>query len=74
MIYSPGGQSRSFLLGNWNATCWLPNDKIFTVSFLNGALGTLDPHTGAITTLGHFGHSDLFVLDCPAGAVGQPVG
>jgi hypothetical protein len=66
VIQSASGQSRSFLLNSWNATCWLPDDKIFTVSFLNGAVGTLDPSTGAITTVGHFGHSDLFVLDCPA--------
>ena len=74
VIYSATGQSRSFLLGDWNATCWLPDDKIFAVSFLNGALGTLDPRTGAISALGHFGHSDLFVLDCPAAGNGQPVG
>jgi hypothetical protein len=74
VIYSADGQSRSFLLGMWNATCWLQNDKIFTVSFLNGSLGTLDPRTGAISTLGHFGHSDLFFLDCPAAANAQPVG
>jgi hypothetical protein len=74
VIYSASGSSRSFLLGSWNATCWLQNDKIFTVSFLHGALGTLDPRTGAVRTVGHFGHSDLFVLDCPAAGNGQPVG
>ncbi len=67
VIQPAAGQPRSFLLNTWNATCWLPNDTIFAVSFLNDAVGTLDPRTGAITPLGRFGQSDLFVLDCPAG-------
>jgi hypothetical protein len=73
VIQPPSGGPRSFLLNTWNATCWLPNGTIFTVSFLNNALGTLNPSTGAIRTVGHFGHSDLFVLDCPASPT-QPVG
>jgi hypothetical protein len=69
VIQPPTGGSRSFLLTDfWHAFCWLPNGKIFTASYLDGALGMLDPGTGAITTVGHYASSSLlFVLDCPEG-------
>jgi hypothetical protein len=66
VIRAGSGQTRSFLLGGWNAACWLPNDTIFTVNGLKSALGTLNPTTGTITTIGHFQSSAaLFVFDCP---------
>jgi hypothetical protein len=66
VIRSAAGQSRSFLLGNWHATCWLRNDTIFTVNLLKSTFGSLDPNTGAITTIGRFPSSaTLYVLDCP---------
>lgn len=66
VIRSPAGQSRSFLLGDWHATCWLHNDTIFTVNLLKSTLGSLNPSTGTITTIGRFPSSAaLFVLDCP---------
>jgi hypothetical protein len=66
VIRSASGQSQSFLLGNWHATCWLHNGTIFTVNLLKSTFGTLNPSTGTITTIGRFPSSaDLFVLDCP---------
>jgi hypothetical protein len=61
------GQTRSFLLGNWHATCWLPNDTIFAVNLLKDALGMLDPATGGtVKTIGGFpNEATLYVLDCP---------
>ena len=66
VIRSATGQSQSFLLGNWHATCWLRNDTIFTVNLLKSTFGSLNPNTGTITTIGRFPSSaDLYVLDCP---------
>jgi hypothetical protein len=66
VIRSASGQSQSFLLGNWHATCWLHNGTIFTVNEIKSTFGTLNPNTGTITTIGRFPSSaDLFVLDCP---------
>lgn len=66
VIRSASGQSQSFLLGNWHATCWLHNDTIFTVNEIDSTFGTLNPNTGTITAIGHFPSSaDLYVLDCP---------
>lgn len=66
VIRSAAGQTKSFLLGNWHATCWFPNDTIFTVNELKSTFGSLNPNTGAITTIGRFpGNVSLFVLDCP---------
>ncbi|HEY1518519.1 MAG TPA: hypothetical protein VGF91_18975 [Solirubrobacteraceae bacterium] len=66
VIRSAAGQSRSFLLGDSHATCWLHNDTIFTVNELKGTFGSLNPSTGTITTIGKFPSSQaLFVLDCP---------
>jgi hypothetical protein len=66
VIRSAAGQTKSFLLGNWHATCWFPNDTIFTVNELGSTFGSLNPNTGAITTVGRFpGNVSLFVLDCP---------
>ncbi len=65
VIRSASGQVRSFLTGDWHPTCWLRNDTIFAVNLLKSTLGTLNPGTGAITTIGRFPSSaSLFVLDC----------
>jgi hypothetical protein len=66
VIRSASGQNRSFLTNYWHPTCWLPDDTIFAANLLKSTLGTLNPATGAITTIGHFPSSAaLFVLDCP---------
>lgn len=66
VIRSASGQNRSFLTGQWHPTCWLPNDTIFAVNLFKSTVGTLNPATGTVTTIGHFPSSAaLFVLDCP---------
>jgi hypothetical protein len=66
VIRSASGQNRSFLTNYWHPTCWLPDDTIFATNLLKSTLGTLNPATGAITTIGQFPSSAaLFVLDCP---------
>lgn len=66
VVRFPTGQTRSFVLPDTTPTCWLPNDTIFTLGNKE-TLGTLNPHSGAITTIGHYPSSigDIFVLDCP---------
>lgn len=67
VITSAKGTSRTLLLGNWNASCWLANDQILTVSFFGEKLGMLNPQTGTITPVGTFpADTTLFVLDCTA--------
>jgi hypothetical protein len=67
VIRPPSGSPRTFLLNNWDAECWLQDGRIFMTDALDGAIGTLDPTTGAISTIGHFGHLNaVFVFDCPA--------
>lgn len=66
VIRSASGQSRSFLTGDWHPTCWLPNDTIFAVNLLKSTLGTMNPATGTVTTIGRFPSSAaVFILDCP---------
>ena len=43
VVRYPSGQIRSFLLGDWHATCWLPNDTIFAVNLSKDTLGMLSP-------------------------------
>jgi hypothetical protein len=66
VIRLPSGETRSFLLNASEVpTCWLPNDTIFTYYGSKGALGTMDPRSGAVTTIGHFSNSMwIFVFDC----------
>jgi hypothetical protein len=72
VIRSASGQNRSFLTNYWHPTCWLPDDTIFAANLLKSTLGTLNPATGAITTIGHFPSSAaLFVLDCPTDLLGR---
>ena len=61
------GQTRSFLLGDWHATCWLPNDTIFGVDLLKDSFGMLNPTTGGtFKRIGGFPNdATLYVLDCP---------
>ncbi len=67
VIQPATGPPRSFLLNDWHAGCWLQNGTILVVDSLAAALGRLDPTTGAITTIGHYGSSTTaVVLDCPA--------
>lgn len=66
VIHLASGVNRSFLTGDWHPTCWLPNDTIFTVNVLKSTVGTMNPVTGAVTTVGRFPSSAaVFVLDCP---------
>jgi hypothetical protein len=67
-IRSPAGQVTSVpVLGSWQVTCWLPNGTLFAISPLNhNAIGTLDPRTGTVTTVGRATPSAaVFTLDCP---------
>lgn len=68
VVRQPTGQTRSLLVKNETVSCWLPNDTLFTISLINNDLGTLNPRSGAVTTIGHYPLDNLgsiFVLDCP---------
>jgi hypothetical protein len=66
VIHLAAGGSRAFLLNDWHAGCWLQNGDIFVFDSFSSALGMLDPSTGGITPIGHYGHLNvLFAFDCP---------
>jgi hypothetical protein len=67
VVRDASGQTRSFLLGDWHATCWLSNDTIFAVNLSKDRLGMLNPAAGStVKTIGGFPNSAaLYVLDCP---------
>lgn len=65
VIRLPTGQTRSFLAPLTQVTCWLPNDTIFTFNVGKHTFGTMNPGSGAITTIGRYAsYADIFVLDC----------
>lgn len=68
VIRSSTGQLRSVpVLGSWQASCWLPNGTLLAFSPANhDAIGTLDPRTGTVTTVGRANASAaVFTFDCP---------
>lgn len=69
VVRQPTGQTRSLLVKDAAVSCWLPNDTLFTISDNKNDLGTLNPRTGAVTTIGHYPLDNvgaIFVLACPS--------
>jgi hypothetical protein len=68
VIRSPAGGVTSVpVLGSWQVSCWLPNRTLFALSPAgHNAIGTLDPRTGTVTTVGRATSSAaVYTLDCP---------
>lgn len=68
VIRSAGNQTQTVpVLGSWQVTCWLQDGRLLAFSPLgHDAIGTLDPQTGVVTTVGHANASAaVFTFDCP---------
>jgi hypothetical protein len=68
VIRSPTGRLSSVpVLGSWQVSCWFPNGTLLALSPANhDAIGTLDPRTGTVTTVGRANASAaVFTFDCP---------